>query len=148
MNASSVLRTVLIATGVLTVVLAVVGGGIGFAVAGTDGLFSALVGTAVAILFAVISVASLMAAMKLTAVGFLATIMGTWLLKMALFVVSLLALRQADFVQPLVLFLSLVVAIVGTVLIDVVVVYRSRLGHVSDVTLPASPDASGKAPNS
>ena len=54
MNASSIFTQILKYTGLLALVIAVVGGGLGYLFAGTDGLWSALVGVGLAILFAAI----------------------------------------------------------------------------------------------
>lgn len=64
--------------------------------------------------------------------------MGAWLLKMVLFIAAILLLRDQPFINPVALFIALVVAIVGTVIIDAYVVVTSRMGYVSDVTLPSS----------
>jgi hypothetical protein len=75
-------------------------------------------------------------AVKFQLAAFFGIVMGSWLLKMILFIVALLVLRDLSFINPVALFISLVVAIVGTVAIDTLVVTKSRVGYVSDVTLP------------
>lgn len=137
-SARSVLRKALIATVVLAVVIAAVGGVIGFLTVGTDGLWSALIGTALAVVFALITVVSLLVALRYTLNAFFGIIMGAWLLKAVLFIVLLSVVRDLPFVHPMVLFLSLVTAIVGTLVIDVIVVLSSRQSYASDVTLPGS----------
>lgn len=136
MNVSQILTKVLKYTGLLAVLLVVVGGTIGFLVDGTDGLVSVLLGTAVAILFSAVTAASMIVAVKFQLAAFFGIVMGSWLLKMVLFIVALLVLRDLSFINPVALFISLVVAIVGTVAIDTLVVTKSRVGYVSDVTLP------------
>jgi hypothetical protein len=135
-NVSQILTKVLKYTGLLAVLLVVVGGTIGFLVDGTDGLVSVLLGTAVAILFSAVTAASMIVAVKFQLAVFFGIVMGSWLLKMVLFIVALLVLRDLSFINPVALFISLVVAIVGTVAIDTLVVTKSRVGYVSDVTLP------------
>jgi hypothetical protein len=49
-------------------------------------------------------------------------------------------LRDAAFLEPVVLFLTVIAGAVGTMLIDVLVVFRSRLGYVSDAALPTAVD--------
>ena len=136
MNVSQILTKVLKYTGLLAVLLVVVGGTIGFLVDGTDGLVSVLLGTAVAILFSAVTAASMIVAVKFQLAAFFGIVMGSWLLKMVLFIVALLVLRDLSFINPVALFISLVVAIVGTVAIDTLVVTKSRVGYVSDVALP------------
>jgi hypothetical protein len=67
-------------------------------------------------------------------------VMGAWLLKIVVFIVILALLRDAPFVQTMVLFLTVIAGAVGTMLIDVIVVFRSRLGYASNVALPSEND--------
>lgn len=126
-------------TAVLALVIAVVGGGVGYLVAGSDGLWSALLGTALAVVFAAITAASMLVAIRFELAAFFGIVMGAWLLKLVIFIALLLLVRDQPFVNDVVLFLSLVVSIVGTLAIDALVVVRGRLSHVSDATLPAAP---------
>lgn len=138
MNTSQILSRVLKYTGILAVVLAGVGGILGYVFAGTDGLISVLLGTVVAVVFAAVTAISLMIAIKFEIAAFFGIVMGAWLLKMVLFIAAILLLRDQPFINPVALFIALVVAIVGTVIIDAYVVVTSRMGYVSDVTLPSS----------
>lgn len=126
-------------TAVLALVIAVVGGGVGYLVAGADGLWSALLGTALAVVFAAITAVSMLVAIRFELAAFFGIVMGAWLLKLVIFIALLLLVRDQPFVNDVVLFLSLVVSIVGTLAIDALVVVRGRLSHVSDATLPAAP---------
>ncbi|KQO46804.1 MULTISPECIES: hypothetical protein [unclassified Frigoribacterium] len=139
MNASSIFTQILKYTGVLALVIAVVGGGLGFLFAGTDGLWSALVGVGLAILFAAITAASMLVAIRFTLGAFFGIVMGAWLLKLVIFIVLLVVLRDQPFVNDVVLFLALVVSIIGTLAVDALVVVRGRLAYVSDATLPPAP---------
>jgi hypothetical protein len=139
-NTSQILARVLKYTGILAIVLAVVGGVLGYVLAGSDGLVSVLLGTAVAIVFAAITAISLMIAIKFEIAAFFGIVMGSWLLKMVLFITAILLLRDQPFINDVALFVALVVAIVGTVVIDAYVVMTSRMGYVSDVSLPSKPE--------
>jgi O-antigen/teichoic acid export membrane protein len=139
-NTSQILARVLKHTGILAIVLAVVGGVLGYVLAGSDGLVSVLLGTAVAIVFAAITAISLMIAIKFEIAAFFGIVMGSWLLKMVLFIAAILLLRDQPFINDVALFVALVVAIVGTVVIDAYVVMTSRMGYVSDVSLPSKPE--------
>jgi len=139
MNASSIFTQILKYTGVLALAIAVVGGGLGYAFAGTDGLWSALVGVGLAILFAAITAASMLVAIRFTLGAFFGIVMGAWLLKLVIFIVLLVLLRDQPFVNDVVLFLALVVSIIGTLAVDALVVVRGRLSYVSDATLPPAP---------
>lgn len=139
MNASSIFTQILKYTGALALVIAVVGGGLGYIFAGTDGLWSALVGVGLAILFAAITAASMLVAIRFTLGAFFGIVMGAWLLKLVIFIVLLVLLRDQPFVNDVVLFLALVVSIIGTLAVDALVVVRGRLSYVSDATLPPAP---------
>ena len=138
-DARSIFVQVLRYTAVLALVIAVVGGGAGYLAAGTDGLYSALLGTALAVLFAGITAASMLVAIRFELAAFFGIVMGAWLLKLVIFIVLLVLVRDQPFVDDVVLFLSLVVSIIGTLAIDALVVVRGRLSHVSDATLPPAP---------
>jgi hypothetical protein len=116
-SAVPILKRILAYGGVLALVIAVVGSAVGFVVAGGTGVLSALIGTAMAVVF-------------------LGIVMGAWLIKFVLFLVLVFALKGQPWIQTTVLFLSLVVAVLGTLVVDVVVIARSRLPYVSDVRLP------------
>jgi hypothetical protein len=138
-NTSQILSRVLKYTGILAVALAVIGGILGYVLAGSDGLISVLLGTVVAVVFAAVTAISLQIAIKFEIAAFFGIVMGAWLLKMVLFIAAILLLRDQPFINPVALFVALVVAIVGTVVIDAYVVMTSRQGYVSDVSLPGSP---------
>jgi len=139
MNASSIFTQILKYTGLLALVIAVVGGGLGYLFAGTDGLWSALVGVGLAILFAAITAASMLVAIRFTLGAFFGIVMGAWLLKLVIFIALLVVLRDQPFVDDVVLFLALVVSIVGTLAVDALVVVRGRLSYVSDASLHPAP---------
>jgi len=139
MNARSIFTKILTYTGLLALVIAVVGGGLGYAFAGSDGLWSALVGVALAVVFAGITAASMLVAIRFRLAAFFGIVMGAWLLKLVIFVVLLVLVKDQPFVNDIVLFLALVVSIVGTLAIDALVVVRGRLGNVSDAVLPPAP---------
>jgi hypothetical protein len=135
-NVSQILTKVLKYTGLLAVLLVVVGGTIGYLAAGSDGLISVLLGTAVALAFSAVTAVSMIIAIKFEIAAFFGIVMGSWLLKMVLFIIALVLLRDQSYINTIALFISLVVAIVGTVAIDTFVVTKSRMSYVSDVVLP------------
>ena len=139
-NAQKILTDVLRYTGFLAIAIAIVGGGLGYVFASTNGLISALIGTALAVVFASITALSIIGALRYDIAAFFGIVMGAWLLKIVIFIAILALLRDAEFVQPIVLFLTVIAGAVGTMLIDVIVVSRSRLGYASDATLPTVHD--------
>ncbi|GAA2985168.1 type III secretory pathway component EscS [Microbacterium terrae] len=148
-SSTPILRTVLVWSGAVTAVLAVVGGVVGFLVAGTEGLWSALLGVLVAAVFLAITGASILIANRwygdaLYVPLFFAIVLGGWILKFVIFLVALLLLRDQPWIEPTVFFLAIVASVLASLIVDVVVLMRMRVPHVSDVELPTDPDAGDK----
>jgi hypothetical protein len=139
-----VLRSTLIAGGVLALVIAVVGAVVGGLVAGSTGVVSALIGTVMAVVFMAITAASILVANRFAgneaAIGaFFAIVLGGWLLKFVVFLALVFVLKDQPWIDPVVLFLSIVAGVIGSLVVDSVVVLKSRMPYVSDVVLPAAP---------
>lgn len=139
LSANQTFARVLRYTGLLAIALLVLGGVIGFLVAGTNGLWSAVCAAAVAVIFSAITVVSMITAIRYSLNAFFAIVMGSWLVKFVAFVIVLLVLREAPFIDPIVFFITLVVALIGTAIIDAIVVTRSRVPYVNDSILPTKP---------
>jgi hypothetical protein len=140
-SSTPILRRTLIWSGVATVVLAVVAGGIGFLVAQGEGLVSGLLGVLLAALFLSITGASILIANRwygdpIYVQLFFAIVLGGWLLKLGLFVVAMILLAGQPWLQPMVFFLSIVAGVLMSLAIDVIVLTRMRLPNVSDISLP------------
>lgn len=130
-----VFRRVLIWSSIAAGAVALIGGVIGLVTAGVPGLLSALVGAGVTLLFAGITVLSLLVAARLDTIFFMAIILGAWLFKIILVLGILLAIRGAAFVEPWVLWGCMVGGVVATLAVDVICVLRARLSSVSDIDL-------------
>ncbi|MBF0671438.1 MAG: hypothetical protein IR160_02500 [Salinibacterium sp.] len=141
--AAGILRKTIIYTAVVAVVIGVLGGLVGYAVAGMDGLLSALVGTALAVIFAVITAISIMFAIRKPLTVFFGIVLGSWLLKIIVFIALLAFVTSLDFVHPMILFLSMVAAIVGTLAVDVIVVLTARQSYVDPSVLPGDTPETG-----
>jgi hypothetical protein len=131
-SATTVLKRAVLLGALVAAGVAVVGGGLGLVVAGTSGLVSGLVGAAFALLFlGVTAIGLILAGRSLaTPLGpsvFFAVVLGGWIVKLLLFLVAMLLLRDQPWVQPVVLFLSIVATVIGSLVVDVVVVSRSRI---------------------
>lgn len=140
-SSTPILRRTLIISALATLALAVVAGGVGFAVAGADGLWSGLVGVLLAMLFLGVTAGSILFANRwfgdpLYVQFFFAIVLGGWLVKIGLFVVAMLIIGRQPWVVPQVLFLSIVAGVVVSLVIDALVVMRMRLPNVSDIELP------------
>lgn len=150
MSAIPILKRILAYGGILAIAIAIVGSIVGFLVAGSVGLVSAIIGTVMAVVFLGITAASIVLATRvakgdLLSVAFFGIVMGAWLLKLIIFIVLIVLLKDQPWIQTQVLFLTVVVAVIGTLVVDVVVIARSRLPYVSDVELPG--DRSDPAPD-
>lgn len=140
-SSTPILRRTLVWSAVATVVLALVAGGIGFAVAQGEGLVSGLLGVLLAALFLGITGLSILIANRwygdpLYVQLFFAIVLGGWLLKLGVFVVVMIMLAGQPWIEPMVFFLSIVAGVLMSLIIDVVVLTQMRLPNVSDTTLP------------
>lgn len=140
-SSEPVLKRVLKWGGVLAIGIAVVGSIVGFIFDGWIGVVSALIGTAMAVVFLGITAASILLANRFSGsdafVGaFFGIVLGGWLLKFVLFIILALALRGQPWINPLVMFLSLIAGVIGSLVVDVLVVFKSRMPYASDVVLP------------
>lgn len=123
--------------------IAVVGCIVGGLTVGLPGVVGALIGTALALVFTGLTAVSILVGLRasggtLISGAFFGIVLGGWLLKFILFLVIVVLLKDAAFVNTLVMFLSIVVGVVGSLVVDVVVVTRSRMPYVSDITLPGN----------
>ena len=108
--------------------IAVIGGGLGFIFAGIHGLFSALIGAGLALVFSSLTAISVRIGGRLSLGGFFGVVLGGWIVKLVGFIVVIRALKGAEFVAGPVLFFTLVASILGTLIIDSLIVTRSRIG--------------------
>ncbi|WP_308468247.1 hypothetical protein [Rathayibacter soli] len=140
-TSNPVLKRALKYGALLALAIAVVMGVIGAIVAGGPGVVGALIGTAMALVFTGITAASILLANRFTGTdlfvgAFFGIVLGSWLIKFVVFIVLSIALKGQPWVNPLILFISIVAGVVGSLVVDVVVVARSRVPYASDVTLP------------
>jgi len=141
MKSATILARALVYGAILTVTIAIVGSIIGFLVAGPEGLWSALIGAGLTALFMVFTSASIVLAAKVTknepsSTLFFGIVLGMWLLKFVVFIVLLVLLQAQPFVQPLILFFSILAAVLGSLVVDVVAFLGARVPYVGDVELP------------
>lgn len=143
-TSNPVLRRALRWGAALDGVVLIVGGILGLVFAGTEGLVSALIGTLTAAVFMGITAASILFANRFASsdvfVGaFFGIVLGGWLLKFIVFIGLVVVLRGAEWLNPTVLFLSLVAGVIASLVVDVLVVTTSRMPYASDVRLPKVP---------
>lgn len=127
----TVLRRALVGGVAVTLGIGVVAGLVGLLLYGADGLASGLVGAAFALVFLGLTIAGLMVSNRLIAatnpVPALVVVLGSWFVKVVLFILAMVVVGRQPWVQPMVLFLSLVVAVLAFLVLDVVVVARARI---------------------
>lgn len=140
-SATPVLKKALVYGAWLALGIAVIGSAVGWFVAGPTGVVSALVGTAMAAIFLGITSGSILLASRssqsdMLSPAFFGIVLGGWLLKFIVFLALVFLLREQPWVHPVILFLSIVAGVVGSLVVDVIVVATSRVPYVSDVAMP------------
>jgi hypothetical protein len=112
--------------------IALLGGLIGFFVAGANGLVSALIGASLTAVFGTLTALSVWFGSKLPLGGFFGLVLGGWLVKIIGFAFVIAALTEATFINGPVLFFTLVASIFGTLAVDTVVVLKARIPVIGD----------------
>lgn len=115
----------------LVVAVTVLGVGIGALVAGMPGVWGALIGAGIALLFSGATTLSMLRTTNVAPGTMMAVIMGTWLGKLAVVIVVLAVLRGMDFYDRYVLAVVVAVAVIGSALLDYRAVARGRVPYVS-----------------
>lgn len=118
--------------GLATVVLVIVCGSIGWWVAGGPGLVGGVLGAVFAGVFLGLTVGSIAFANRfiendLYVVLFFSIVVGGWVLKFVAFIVAAVVLRDQAWLDPKVLFFSLVAGVIVSLGIDVFIMTKSRL---------------------
>lgn len=131
MTTTAIMQRILLWGGLLALGVAVVGGLIGWMLAAGAGVASALVGTALAIVFCMLTAGSILLALKasrgtMLSGAFFGIVLGGWLVKFALFIVLVFVLGGQDWLHRGVAFGTLVAAVLGSLVIDCVVIATSR----------------------
>jgi hypothetical protein len=127
-----VFRRILVQGAALAAALALVGGLVGWFVAGGPGLTGGLIGAVMSVVFCGLTAVSVLLAIRFSggqmiSGAFFGTIMGTFLVKFVLFIVVLVALKDRDWVSTPVLAVAIIVGVLGSLVIDVTVIARSRV---------------------
>ena len=141
-TAAPVLRRALVYGAGTSFAIAIIGSVVGALVAGLPGMLSALIGAGMGFVCLGLTAASSLLADRVTGSDLLSPayfgiVIGAWMLKFIVFIALVFALRDATFVEPVVLFITLVAAVIGGLITDMVAVTRSRVPYVSDVRLPS-----------
>lgn len=127
-----VLKSVLKWGLLLAAIVAVAGAILGGIFAGGPGIISGLIGAAMAFVFLGITAGSVILANRFEMIGFFAVVLGAWLAKFVLFIVLAITLKSQPWINSLTLFLTLIAGVIASLVVDVIVVAKSRMPYVSD----------------
>jgi hypothetical protein len=136
--AAKAIRTALLLGGIVTLGIAVVGGAIGYWLVGPMGIWSALVGSAIAFVFMGITAGSILLGQKASggsiASGvFFAIVLGSWLLKFVLYLVVAFAIRNSESLDTVIAFSCVIAAVLGALVSDVIAISKARVPIVDMV---------------
>lgn len=120
---------------IATVASMIVFAGIGFAVRGQVGLVGGLLGAAIGGALLLVTVASIAFANRFVRSPmylqiFMGIVMGAWVVKLIGFVAAAVLLRDQPWLDPQLLFISLVATVLVSIVIDVIIVARARVPYV------------------
>jgi hypothetical protein len=141
MTVTQVVKKALLTGLVMTSIVAIVAAIVGALVADLAGMLAALVGAAIAFALLGLTPLSIMWGFRLgkgdvLSPGFFASVLGTWLVKFVVFLAAVFWLGDQQWLERTTLFLTIVAALLVGLVTDLVVVARSRMPYVSDVSLP------------
>ena len=126
-SSTQVLAKALKLSAVLVVAVAALCSFVGYLIVGIDGVLTALLGAAIALVFTSMTLLSVLFGARLPLGGFYGLVLGGWLLKVVLCAVLLAALQRMEFIHGPTLFFAIVLSVLGSLGIDSWVVLRSRI---------------------
>ncbi len=141
MTVSQIAKRALLAGVVVTSIIAIVAATAGALISDLAGMLGAFVGAALGFALLGLTPLSMMWGFKLgkgdvLSPGFFSAVLGTWLLKFVVFLAAVFWLGDQEWLDRTVLFVTIVASVIATLVTDLVVVAKSRMPYVSDVTLP------------
>ena len=121
------------ATLIMLVALTVLGIGVGALVAGASGVWAALLGVGITLIFSGTTIASMVYTAEKSPNTTMAVLLGGWIAKMAVLIVILAVLGQMDFYHHLIFAVVVLVGVVGSAALDMLSVIRGRQPYVTPV---------------
>jgi hypothetical protein len=140
MNNTTILVRALRYGTVLTIIVLIVGGLIGFLVGGVPGLVSALLGAGVTAIFMGLTAASFVVASRVAKLPegiavYYGIVLGTFLIKFVIFLILVISLRGVSWLNPTVFGFTIIAAVLGTLVVDALALHRGRVPY-TDSPLP------------
>ena len=141
MTVSQIAKRALLAGVVVTSIIAIIAATAGALISGLAGMLGAFVGAALGFALLGLTPLSIMWGFRLgkgdvLSPGFFSAVLGTWLLKFVVFLAAVFWLGDQEWLDRLVLFITIVASVLASLVTDLVVVAKSRMPYVSDITLP------------
>ena len=127
----SVFRAALRGMLVLLAALTVLGVGIGYAVAGGPGVWGAVIGVGLALVFSGTTAVSMLRTSGSSPATMAAVVMGAWLGKFVVLIAVLVVLRGQDFYSRGVLAAVLIAGVLGSAVLDLRAVNAGRVPYVT-----------------
>ena len=127
--------------GIVTGVVVLVAGIIGYLVSGVPGLLGAVIGAVLSAVFLGLTAVSMLVAGRVTKGDgtnplFFAIVLGTLGLKFILFLIFIIWLRGQTWMDPAVFAFTVIAAVLGSLGADILAFVRTRVPYVTDVRLP------------
>ena len=141
MTVSQIAKRALLAGVVVTSIIAIIAATAGALISGLAGMLGAFVGAALGYALLGLTPLSIMWGFRLgkgdvLSPGFFSAVLGTWLLKFVVFLAAVFWLGDQEWLDRLVLFITIVASVLASLVTDLVVVAKSRMPYVYDITLP------------
>jgi hypothetical protein len=132
------MRRTLLFAALGAVVLLAVAVPIGWAVAGVPGVWGAMLGVLVPVLFLGITAAVALLTARLSTSTLGAAVLGSWLLKIVVLIVVLVALDGRGFYARGVFFVVFLLGTAGFLVVEALVVIRTKVPYVEPSDAPVS----------
>lgn len=121
---------------VATVLIALIMGGVGFYASEMPGLYGGILGGGAAGVFFALTLLSIVLGNKFAKsdvfiAAFFGIVMGGWVLKFIVFLVAAVLLKEQAWLDSTIFFLSVIAGVLVSLVIDMVVVLRSRIPVVA-----------------
>jgi hypothetical protein len=141
MTVTALARRALLAGVVVTSVIAILAATAGALVSELAGMLGAFVGAGLGFALLGLTPLSIIWGFALgkgdvLSPGFFSVVLGTWLVKFIVFLAAVFWLGDQEWLDRTVLFLTIVASVLASLITDLVVVARSRMPYVSDISLP------------